>query len=131
MALRVVKAHLFLPINTKIRSSPAYSRKKNNADNDKNRTLAQEQQGPGSECSRFQEEWAHIEQSSVIRNLDYSFYIHRERNEKKKVYAHIEEKISVQDDLRNCQSRAPLLFKNVKAYTSIAVDIWMEDLCLE
>ena len=101
-----------------------------NADDDKTSTLAQEQQGQGSECSRFQEEQAHIEQSCIIRNLDYSFYIHRERNEKK-VYAHIEEKISVQDDLRNCQSRAPLLFKNVKAYTPIAVDIWMEDLCLE
>jgi hypothetical protein len=36
-----------------------------------------------------------------------------------------------EQDLRNCQSRAPLLFKNVKAYTSIAVDIWMEDFSLE
>ena len=36
-----------------------------------------------------------------------------------------------EQDLRNCQSRAPLLFENVKAYTSIAVDIRMEDLCLE
>jgi hypothetical protein len=46
-------------------------------------------------------------------------------------YITCRKKISVQDDLRNCQSRAPLLFENVKAYTSIAVDIRMEDLCLE
>jgi hypothetical protein len=66
-----------------------------------------------------------------IRTLGTHFINIKEKMKRKKV-RHIErEKISVQDDLRNCQSRAPLLFKNVKAYTSIAVDIRMEDLCLE
>lgn len=36
-----------------------------------------------------------------------------------------------EDDLRDRQSRAPLLLKNIKAYASIAVDIRMEDLCLK
>lgn len=62
----------------------------------------------------------------------YTHFININKYEKKEGIAHVEKKkMSVQDDLRNCQSRAPLLFENVKAYTSIAVDIRMEDLCLE
>jgi hypothetical protein len=33
--------------------------------------------------------------------------------------------------LRDCQSRAPLLLKNVKTYASITIDVWMEDLRLK
>lgn len=49
------------------------------------------------------------------------YVIHNKRKLVKFSYKH----------LRNGQSRAPLLLKNVKAYASIAIDVWMEDLCLK
>jgi hypothetical protein len=44
---------------------------------------------------------------------------------------HIWKRRDDHDDLRDCQSRAPLFFENIKAYASIAVDIGVEDLRLE
>lgn len=39
--------------------------------------------------------------------------------------------IKENEDLGNCQGRAPLFFQNVETNTAIAVDIWVENLCSE